>query len=63
MARPKKDNPCRQKTAKTVLQKSKRGSSSNYGESQQNSKLKKSLSLVQHGQSMTEAAKISKAPN
>ena len=59
MARPKKDNRCGQKTAKTRLQKSKMCSISN----QDNSKLKKVLSLVQRGQSMREAAKISRVPN
>ena len=59
MARPKKDNHCGQKTAKTRLQKSKMGSNSN----QDNSKLKKVLSLVQCGQIMRETAKISKVPN
>ena len=42
----KGDSCCRQKIAKTRLQKSKRGSYSNYGESQGNSRLKKALSLV-----------------
>ena len=42
MARPKSDDCCRQKTAKTTL----KGSHSNYEESQENSKLKKALSLV-----------------
>ena len=58
MARPKSDNRCRQKTAKTRLEKSKKGSHSNYGESQDNSKLKKAISLAQRG--LREAAKISK---
>ena len=48
MARPKSDNRCRQKTAKTRLEKSKKGSHSNYGESQDNSKLKKAISLVKN---------------
>ena len=49
MARLKSNNHCRQKIAKTRLRKSKRGSCSNCGESQDSSKLKKALSLVQHG--------------
>ena len=46
MARPKCGNHCRQKT--TRLQKSKRHSYSNYGESQDNSNLEKAPSLIQH---------------
>ena len=60
MAWPKSDNRCSQKIAKTRLKKSKSQSYSNYGESQDNLKLKKALSLVQRGRSMREAAKISK---
>ena len=60
MVWPKSDSHCRQKIARARLQKSKRGSYTNYGEIQDNSKLKKALSLVQCGQAMREAAKISK---
>ena len=62
MGRPKSDNRRRQKIAKTRLQKSKRGSYINYGENQDNSKLKQAVSLVQHGKSFREAEKISKVP-
>ena len=62
MARLKSNNRCRQKIAKTRLRKSKRGSCSNCGESQDSSKLKKALSLVQHGQFIREITKIGKVP-
>ena len=59
MARPKSDNCCRQKTAKTRLN----GSHSNYEESQENSKLKKALSLVQCRQLKEKLQKLLKFQN
>ena len=59
MARPKSDNCCRQKTAKTRL----KGSYSNYEESQENLKLKKALSLVQCRQLKEKLQKLLKFQN
>ena len=60
MARPKNDNRRRQKTAKTRLQKTKRGSYSNYEDNQDN--LKKALLLVKRGQSIRKAEKLNQVP-